>query len=211
MNFQDFILEIFNIALPHLMLLSKISFEDICEILPVFIDSKFIDFLTNAKIIEHNCPIFLGFMDILNNYLYLIRDSDFVTEVQSFKAMALIDINKTYSVSNPLLCQILTAKLNLLCDIKINYILFDTVSTENYDLKDSVFGLYHYNLIEDSNAFYHKISKIEYQPYLLNRDELNELHSLTHSNSSSNSSSSLDDVLTLTSDFASPSKKLRRL
>jgi hypothetical protein len=210
MNFQDFLLEIFNIALPNLMLLSKISFEDICEIFPVFIDSKFIDFLTNAKIIDHNCPIFLAFMDILNNYLYLIRDSDFLSEVQSIKALALLDINKTYSVSNPLLCQILTAKLNLLCDIKINYILFDTVATENYDLKDRVFGLYHYNLIEDSNAFFHKISKIEYQPYLLNRDELNELHSLTHSSSSS-SSSSESDVFTLTSDFASPSKKIKRL
>ena len=127
--------------------------------------------------------------------------------------MALLDINNTYAISNPFLCKILTAKLNLLSDIKINYIILDTVSLENDDLNHKFFGLKDYNLTQDLHAFYHKISNIEFQPYLLDREELKELHSLTHSNSSSNSSSSssIDDILTLTSDFASPCKKLRRL
>lgn len=198
-------------SIPHLLLLFNIPIDQACEVFPVFINSNVQDFLISQQIISPNCPIFKEFTEIFNSLQYLIRSANFVSEVQSIKAMALLEINNTYGSSNPLLCNILTAKLNLLSDIKINYIILDIVSLENDDLNHKFFGLKDYNLNQDLHAFYHKISNIEFQPYLLDREELKELHSLTHSNSSSNSSSSLEDVLTLTSDFASPSKKLRRL
>jgi hypothetical protein len=182
--------------------------------LPVFIDSNFIEILTYKKIVTPDCSDFNKFMELFNTNQYLIRDSDYVTEVQSIKAMSLYHIQETYAVSNPLLCQILTAKLNILCDLKINHIIIDTVNLENSDLKANVFGLNNYNLIEDNIAFLNKISKIDYQPYLLDRDLLDKLHTSTHSHShssSSSNSSSESDSFNVCSDFASPSKKLKRL
>lgn len=202
----------FYYNLPNLIVSSNLDFANVCESFPLFIDAPYLKYLNNKNIIDITCPVFNNFIDGFNGLQYNIRDSDYVAEVQSYKALSYYNINLKFNTTNPVLKHLLCFKVDALSVLKTNHIVVETVGLENIDVNQKLFDLHHYDLNQDRIAFYHKVCNLEYQPHLIDRNQINyytdsssssstiSSPSLTSSSSSSSSSSNL----------SSPSKLIRR-
>lgn len=165
-------------------------FEAVEDVISTQVDLSTFETLNNYDPIPIELPC--NFLESFNQIQNLIKNSDYISQVQSLKALSLFNINRTFGVSNPKLQVFLISKLDLICLLKTNSILIDVISMENNELDKFFFELHHYDLKEDTNAFYHQLSNLDYQAHLVDHTQLLK-------------TDILDDDL-----FSSPSKLIRR-